>query len=100
MTGDHVPLIGPNCPLESRYRPWTWGFHTVEDYRNLYGTTTGIRLPWSCGSLLSDDHYAVNDFRIVFACLSGTKPTLLPNETYYFRFEENSVEAVSSGLLK
>lgn len=100
MTGDHGPLIGPDRPPESRYRPWTWGIHTVEDYRNLYGTMTGIRLPSSCNSLLSDDHYAVNDFRIVFACLSGTRPALLPNQTYYFRFEENRVEAVSTELLK
>jgi hypothetical protein len=93
-------LIGLDRHLQPPIRPWTWGIHSPEDYRNQYSTMTGIRLPASCADMLSDDHYAVNDFRIVFACLSDTRPKLLANQAWYFYFDDERVVPVAPELMK
>ena len=100
ITGDHGPSIGLDRHLQPPIRPWTWGIHSPEDYRNQYSTMTGIRLPASCGDMLSDDTYAVNDFRIVFACLSDTRPKLLANQAWYFYFDDKRVVPVAPELMK
>ena len=97
MTGDHGPYIVLDHPWDPTR---LWGIHSREEYRNQYGTMTGIRLPASCRGLLSDDHYAVNDFRIVFACLSDSKPALLANQAYYFYPDEKRVEPIAPEFMK
>jgi hypothetical protein len=86
LTGDH----GPH-------------FQTIEDtaegYRNLFATMTALKLPASCSGLLSDRHYAVNNFRIVFSCLGNTEIELLKNRAYYYQVPKRRIIPVRSELL-
>jgi hypothetical protein len=102
LTGDHGPYVRPpHVPYEKGQpiKPFSWGADTPEDYRNTFGTTTAIKLPAQCGSLLSDHHYAVNNFRIVFGCLGDRKIDLLEDRAYYFYYDEHRVATVRRELL-
>ena len=103
LTGDHGPYVKPpGIPVqpEQEVRPFTWGANTPEDYRNLFGTMTALKVPASCNSLVSDHHYAVNNFRIVFSCLGNTEIKLLADRAYYFYHYDRRVEPVRSDLLE
>jgi hypothetical protein len=86
LTGDH----GPHFETAR---------DTPEDYRNLFGTMTALKVPASCSGLLSDRHYAVNNFRIVFSCLGNTGIKLLENRAYYFYVLDRRIVPVRSELL-
>jgi Sulfatase len=103
LTGDHGPTVKPpGIPVqrEQAVRPFTWGANTPEDYRNMFGTMTALKIPASCNGLVSDRHYAVNNFRIVFACLGNTAIKLLEDRAYYFYTYDRRVEPVRSDLLE
>jgi hypothetical protein len=102
LTGDHGPTVKPPgvaVQPGQAVRPFTWGANTPEDYRNMFGTMTALRIP-SCDGLLSDHHYAVNNFRIVFSCLGNTRIKLREDRAYYFYYYDRRVEAVRSDLLE
>ena len=61
---------------------------------------TALKMPASCNGLLSDRHYAVNNFRIVFSCLGNTEIKLLEDRAYYFYHYDRRVEPVRSDLLE
>jgi hypothetical protein len=103
LTGDHGPYVKPpGIPVqpEQEVRPFTWGANTPEDYRNMFGTMTAVKIPASCNGLVSDRHYAVNNFRIVFSCLGNTRIKLLEDRAYYFYHYDRRVEPVRSDLLE
>jgi hypothetical protein len=103
LTGDHGPYVKPpGIPVQpgQAIRPFTWGANTPEDYRNMFGTMTALKIPASCRGLLSDHHYAVNNFRIVFSCLGNTGIKLLEDRAYYFYYYDRRVEPVRSDLLQ
>jgi hypothetical protein len=103
LTGDHGPTVKPLAiPVQpgQAVRPFTWGANTPEDYRNMFGTMTAFKIPASCNGLVSDRHYAVNNFRIVFSCLGNTEVTLLEDRAYYFYYYDRRVEPVRSDLLE
>jgi hypothetical protein len=103
LTGDHGPYVKPpGIPVdpEQAVRPFSWGANTPEDYRNMFGTMTALKIPASCSGLLSDHHYAVNNFRIVFSCLGNTEIKLLEDRAYYFYHYDRRVEPVRSDLLE
>jgi hypothetical protein len=103
LTGDHGPTVKPpGIPVqpEQAVRPFTWGANTPEDYRNMFGTTTALKIPASCGGLLPDHHYAVNNFRIVFSCLGNTEVKLLEDRAWYFYYYDRRVEPVRNDLLE
>jgi hypothetical protein len=103
LTGDHGPTVKPpGVTLQpgEPIRAYVWGANTPEDYRNLYGTMTAFKVPASCSGLLSDRHYAVNNFRIVFSCLGNTGIKLLEDRAYYFYVWEPRIEPVRSDLLE
>jgi hypothetical protein len=103
LTGDHGPYVKPpGIPAQpgQAVRPFTWGANTPEDYRNMFGTMTALKFPASCSGLLSDHHYAVNNFRIVFSCLANTEVKLLEDRAYYFYHYDRRVEPVRSDLLE
>jgi Sulfatase len=103
LTGDHGPYVKPRgIPVQpgQAVRPFTWGADTPEDYRNMFGTMTALKFPASCAGLLSDHHYAVNNFRIVFSCLGNTGIKLLEDRAYYFYYYDRRVEPVRSDLLE
>jgi hypothetical protein len=100
-------IIGPTekprgIPVqpEQVVRPFTWGANTPEDYRNMFGTMTALKIPASCNGLVSDHHYAVNNFRIVFSCLGNTRIKLLEDRAWYFYTYDRRVEPVRSDLLE
>ncbi|HEV7407782.1 MAG TPA: sulfatase-like hydrolase/transferase [Bradyrhizobium sp.] len=102
LTGDHGPTVKPpGITLQpgEPIRGYIWGANTPEDYRNMYGTMTGLKVPASCSGLLSDRHYAVNNFRIVFSCLGNTGIKLLEDRAYYFYVWEPRIAPVRSELL-
>lgn len=45
-------------------------------------TLNAIRLPTSCSAQFRDDLSPVNTFRLVFACIDGSKPKLLPDRHF------------------
>ena len=103
LTGDHGPTVKPQgiaVQPGQAVRPFTWGANTPEDYRNMFGTMTALKIPASCNGLASVHHYAVNNFRIVFACLGNTRITLLQDRAYYFYYYDRRVEPVRSDLLE
>jgi Sulfatase len=103
LTGDHGPYVKPpGVPVQpgEAVRPFTWGANTPENYRNMFGTMTALRFPASCNGLLSDHHYAVNNFRVVFACLGNTEIKLLEDRAYYFYHYDRHVEPVRGDLLE
>ncbi len=103
LTGDHGPYVKPpGIPVqpEQAVRPFTWGANTPEDYRNMFGTMTALKIPASCNGLVSDHHYAVNNFRIVFSCLGNAGIKLLEDRAYYFYHYDGRVEPVHSDLLE
>jgi Sulfatase len=103
LTGDHGPYVKPlGIPVQpgQAVRPFTWGANTPEDYRNMFGTMTALKFPASCTGLLSDHHYAVNNFRIVFSCLGNTGIKLLEDRAYYFYYYDRRVEPLRSDLLE
>jgi hypothetical protein len=103
LTGDHGPTVKPpgiSLQPGQAVRPFTWGANTPEDYRNMFGTMTALKFPASCNGLVSDRHYAVNNFRIVFSCLGNTGIKLLEDRAYYFYTYDRRVEPVRSDLLE
>lgn len=103
LTGDHGPYVKPpGVPVKpgQAVRPFTWGATTPEDYRNMFGTMTALKFPASCSGLLSDRHYAVNNFRIVFSCLGNSEIELLDDRAYYFYHYDRRVEPVRADLLE
>lgn len=54
---------------------------------------SAIRFPQACHRIdIPDDLTPVNTFRLVFACVDGTTPELLPSRSYLVRYHGSPVE--------
>jgi len=53
-----------------------------DEFDERFGILSAILLPPFCRHMLKHDLTSVNTFRIVFACLSGTEPEVLPDRFF------------------
>jgi len=72
----------------------SFGKWTKADRTRRFGVLNAIRLPKRCRSMLYDAMTSVNTFRVVFACLEGRKPDLLPDQSFFASYFFNDVEPV------
>jgi hypothetical protein len=60
------------------------------NFRERFGAVNAIRLPAGCRGDDIDGQPLVNTYRLVFACLAGTTPDLLPTRTFWSAFHDIS----------
>ena len=84
IQSDHGPHVGLGRKGGGSGDVTKWIPTTPEEARNKFGILSAIRLPEPCRSYLDDERSAVNTFAVVFACLDGSEPKLLPHASYFF----------------
>jgi len=66
---------------------------TATNFTERFAALNAIRLPEACRGDSIEDQPLVNTFRLVFACLSGTDPDLLPTRTFFSEYHKISTLA-------
>lgn len=69
--------------------------YTSGEIRELNGIFSAFYLPDRCASYLRPGLSPVNTFRIVFACLDGRPPDLLPDRIFLSNFEETMIREIT-----
>lgn len=69
--------------------------YSKEEIRQLNGIFSAFYLPDRCASHLRPGLTPVNTFRIVFACLDGRSPDLLPDRVFLSNFEETLIKEIT-----
>jgi hypothetical protein len=60
------------------------------NFRERFGAVNAIRLPGSCRGDSIEGEPLVNTYRLLFACLTGTEPNLLPERLFFSEFHKIS----------
>lgn len=66
---------------------------TATNFTERFAAVNAIRLPEACRGDSIEGEPLVNTFRLVFACLSGSEPDLLPARTFFSEFHKISTLA-------
>ncbi|MCC5952718.1 MAG: sulfatase-like hydrolase/transferase [Acidimicrobiia bacterium] len=79
LQGDHGTRLGFSFDI-------TYDEVTDAQLQEGFATLNAIRLPPECAHLEVEGEPLVNTFRLVFACLSGEVPELLPSRQFFAEF--------------
>jgi hypothetical protein len=81
MQSDHGSRF--SFDWDMTYDEWKPG-----NFRERFGAVNAIRLPEPCRGDDIEGQPLVNTYRLLFACLTGTEPELLPSRTFFSMFHD------------
>jgi hypothetical protein len=70
------------------------GDWTETDFSRRFGVFNALRLPPRCRAMLYETLSPVNTFRVIFACLEGREPNLLPDRSYVGTYNNPDIELI------
>ena len=94
LAGDRTAIIVLQSDHGVGSPGWNKRIHgkiTRAEFLNRFGILSALRLPRACRDQIEQGKTAINTFPIVFGCLDGGAPKLLPNRSYLMNYAVDKV---------